>query len=149
MFKTYTVNNDFHGVRFDKWFKNEVLDIPHSLIEKIIRQNKIKVNKKTKPSYRVQHGDKVDVYEITKFKPKEKVATYKYKPKQQELYDYDNNIIENNENFLIINKPSGIPVQSGTKSFKNIIDILKDLNILRDKNHTLFIELIKKHLEFL
>ena len=34
MFKTYTVNNDFHGVRFDKWFKNEVLDIPHSLIEK-------------------------------------------------------------------------------------------------------------------
>ncbi len=127
MFKTYTVNNDFHGVRFDKWFKNEVLDIPHSLIEKIIRQNKIKVNKKkTKPSYRVQHGDKVDVYEITKFKPKEKVATYKYKPKQQELYDYDNNIIENNENFLIINKPSGIPVQSGTKSFKNIIDILKD-----------------------
>ena len=33
MFKTYTVNNDFHGVRFDKWFKNEVLDIPHSLIK--------------------------------------------------------------------------------------------------------------------
>ena len=27
---------------------------------------------------------------------------------------------------LVINKPSGIPVQSGTKSFKNIIDILKD-----------------------
>ena len=35
-------------------------------------------------------------------------------------------IIENNENFIIINKPAGIAVQSGTKSFKNIIDILKN-----------------------
>ena len=35
-------------------------------------------------------------------------------------------IIENNDNFLVINKPAGIPVQGGTKSFKNIIDLLKN-----------------------
>ena len=33
--------------------------------------------------------------------------------------------IENNENFAVINKPSGIAVQSGTKSKKNIMDILR------------------------
>ena len=44
--KTFTVNNDFHGTRLDRWFKKEVLDLPHSLIEKIIRQNKIKINNK-------------------------------------------------------------------------------------------------------
>ena len=33
-----------------------------------------------------------------------------------------NTIVENNNNFIVINKPSGIPVQSGTRSFKNIID---------------------------
>ena len=38
---------------------------------------------------------------------------------------YDDTILEDNENFVVINKPAGIPVQSGTKSFKNIIDILK------------------------
>ena len=32
--KTFTVNNDFHGIRLDRWFKEEVLDLPHSLIEK-------------------------------------------------------------------------------------------------------------------
>ena len=32
--------------------------------------------------------------------------------------------IENNENFVVINKPAGISVQSGTKSKRNIIDIL-------------------------
>ena len=31
-----------------------------------------------------------------------------------------------NDNFIVINKPSGIPVQSGTKSFKNIIDTLRN-----------------------
>ena len=35
-------------------------------------------------------------------------------------------MLEDNENFIVINKPIGIPVQSGTKSLKNIIDILKN-----------------------
>ena len=47
-------------------------------------------------------------------------------PKKKEIGEYDDYIIEDNENFIVINKPSGIPVQSGTKSFKNIIDILKN-----------------------
>ena len=44
--KSYTVDGDYSDSRLDKWFKNNVLNLPHSLIEKIIRQNKIKVNKK-------------------------------------------------------------------------------------------------------
>ena len=31
----------------------------------------------------------------------------------------------NNENFVIINKPADLAVQSGTKSKKNLIDVLK------------------------
>ena len=34
--------------------------------------------------------------------------------------------MENNNNFIVINKPRGIAVQAGTKSFRNIIDVLKD-----------------------
>ena len=44
--KTFTVDDDFNDSRLDKWFKLQVINLPHSLIEKIIRQNKIKVNKK-------------------------------------------------------------------------------------------------------
>ena len=33
--------------------------------------------------------------------------------------------IENNENFAVINKPPGIAVQSGTKSRRNLLDILR------------------------
>jgi 23S rRNA pseudouridine955/2504/2580 synthase len=125
--KSYTVGDDYHDSRLDKWFKNIVISLPHSLLEKILRQNKIKVNKKkTKSSYRLQTGDLIEVYDISKFKPLNKKEKVKYIPKKKEIGVYDDYVIENNENFIVINKPIGIPVQSGTKSFKNIIDILKN-----------------------
>ena len=125
--KSYTVADDYHDSRLDKWFKHNVINLPHSLIEKIIRQNKIKVNKKkTKSSHRVQSGDLIEVYDILRFRPIDKEKKLKYKPKKNEVGEYDDYIIEDNENFIIINKPTGIAVQGGTKSFKNIIDIIKN-----------------------
>ena len=125
--KSYTVDDDYNDSRLDKWFKNKIINLPHSLLEKILRQNKIKVNKKkTKSSYRLQTGDLIEIYDISKFKPVDKKEKIKYLPKKKEIGAYDDYVIEDNENFIVINKPNGIPVQSGTKSFKNIIDILKN-----------------------
>ena len=125
--KTFTVDKDYHDSRFDRWFKNKVINVPHSLIEKLIRRNKVKVNKKKiKSSYRLQTGDLIEIYDISKLKPVDKKEKIKYLPKKKEIGTYDDYVIEDNENFIVINKPTGIPVQSGTKSFKNIIDILKN-----------------------
>ena len=44
--KIFTVDKDYQDSRFDRWFKNKVINVPHSLIEKLIRRNKVKVNKK-------------------------------------------------------------------------------------------------------
>ena len=131
--KSYTVDDDNNDSRLDKWFKNEIINLPHSLLEKILRQNKIKVNKKkTKSSYRLQTGDVIEIYDISKFKPVDKKEKIKYLPKKKEIGDYDDYVIEDNENFIVINKPTGIPVQSGTKSFKNIIDILKNTKYFKN-----------------
>ena len=125
--QTFKVAKDFHNTPFDRWFKLNVLDLPQSLIEKILRKNKIKINrKKPKTSYRVQLGDLIEIYDISKFKISEKKKRIKYKPSKKETGKYDDFIKEDNENFIIINKPSGIAVQAGTKSFRNIIDILKE-----------------------
>ena len=125
--KSYTVDDDYNDSRLDKWFKNNVINLPHSLLEKILRQNKVKVNKKKiKSSYRLQTGDLIEIYDISKFKPVDKKEKIKYLPKKKEIGTYDDYVIEDNENFIVINKPTGIPVQSGTKSYKNIIDIIKN-----------------------
>ena len=125
--QTYTVEKDYHNSRFDRWFKATVKNLPQSLIEKIIRLNKVKINRrKIKSSYRIQVGDIVEVYDISKFKISDRPKILKYKPSRKEVDIYDDYILENNDNFVVINKPAGVAVQSGTKSFKNIIDILKD-----------------------
>ena len=125
--KSYTVDDDYNDSRLDKWFKNKIINLPHSLLEKILRQSKVKVNKKkTKSSYRLQTGDLIEIYDISKLKPIDKKGKTKYLPKKKEINTYDDYVIEDNENFIVINKPTGIPVQSGTKSYKNIIDILKN-----------------------
>ncbi len=109
MGKTYTVEKDYQNTRFDKWFKAKIINLPQSLIEKIIRLNKVKINRKrVKSSYRVKCGDIVEVYDISKFKENYRPKISKYKPSKKEVNVYDNFIIENNENFIIINKPAWI-----------------------------------------
>ena len=126
MAKKFEVEKDFHNTRFDRWFKNKVLDIPQGLIEKIIRKNQVKVNgKKTKSSYRLQVADTVEIFNIEKIKKTEKDTITQYIPSKTEKAKYDDFVIEDNENFIVINKPVGIAVQSGTKSFKNIVDTLR------------------------
>ena len=104
-----------------------IIDLPQSLIQKILRLNKVKINrKKVKSSYRVQFGDIVEIYDISKFQKTDRPKIIKYKPSRKEVDIYDDYILENNNNFIVINKPRGIAVQAGTKSFRNIIDVLKD-----------------------
>jgi len=127
MLKKYIVSKDYHASRFDRWFKHNIRNIPQSLIEKLLRKKNIKINnKKAKTSYRVQFNDVVEIYGLDKLKDNQKKSNIKYKPTEKEKTYYDEFTLENNENFIVINKPVGIPVQGGTKSFKNIIDILKD-----------------------
>ena len=133
MIKKFEVEKDFHNTRFDRWFKNKVLDIPQGLIEKIIRKNFAKVNgKKTKSSYRVQEFDVIEIFNIEKIKKTEKNLITQYVPSTTERDKYDDFIIEDNENFIVINKPAGIAVQSGTKSFKNVVDTLRKTKYFED-----------------
>ena len=123
----YIVDDEYNEVRLDRWFKHKLINLPHSLIERIIRLNKIKVNKKkAKSSYRLQTGDLIQVFDITKYKAKKNDKKIKYVPQKKEVSKYEDFVIENNDNFIVLNKPAGIPVQSGTKSFKNITDVFKN-----------------------
>ena len=134
MFKKFIVNKDYHNSRFDRWFKNNINNIPQSFIEKIIRKKRVKVNKKRiKTSHRVKYKDIIEVHGIENLKEKVQNKIIKYKSSNKERNIYEKFIIEDNDNFIIINKPNGIPVQSGTKSFKNIIDILKDTKYFKNK----------------
>ena len=48
MEKIFSVKNDFINARLDRWFRRNVCEAPQSLIEKNIRNGKIKVNNNKK-----------------------------------------------------------------------------------------------------
>ena len=126
MKKVYYINDDFVDTRLDRWFRRNVCQIPQSLIEKNIRKGKIKVNnKKKKGSYKLKHKDQIILHDINFTSNKHKTITETYKPTRKDLSQSSGMFIENNENFVVINKPAGIAVQFGTKSRKNILDILR------------------------
>ena len=126
MKKIYTVKIDFADTRLDRWFKKNINEVPQSLIEKNLRKGKIKVNyKKVKSSYKLRINDQVILYDIIFSTQKKTRSKDFYKATKKDLLYSSNIFIEDNENFAIINKPAGIAVQSGTKSKRNILDILK------------------------
>ena len=127
MKKFFLVTNDFVNSRLDRWFRKNVCDVPQSLIEKNIRKGYIKVNhKREKSSYKLKKSDQILTYNINFKTDKHKKTSEKYIPTKKDLSFSSSMFIENNENFVVINKPAGISVQSGTKSKKNIIDILRN-----------------------
>ena len=126
MKKIIIVDRDSENTRLDRWFKRNINDVPQSLIEKNIRKGKIKINnKKEKSSYKLKMNDHVVLYDLNFIYKIGKKKLSVYKATKKELTSTSEIFIENNENFVVINKPSGIAVQRGTKSRRNIIDILR------------------------
>ena len=126
MKKIYPIKIDYVETRLDRWFRKNISQVPQSLIEKNLRKGKIKVNyKKVKSSYKLQKNDQVILYNITFSTQKKNRTKTPYKATKKDLSYSSYIFIENNENFAVINKPAGIAVQSGTKSRRNILDILK------------------------
>ena len=126
MKNTFSIQDNFVNSRLDRWFRRQVSNVPQSLIEKNLRKGNIKVNnKKAKSSYKLKFNDLVIIKNINFTKNNIKEAKGNYIPTKKDLSLSSDLFIENNENFVVINKPSGISVQSGTKSRRNIIDILR------------------------
>ena len=132
MKKIYLVDESFDSMRLDRYLRAKVGRIPQSLIEKNIRNGKIKLNsKKIKSSTKVKTNDKIELFNFI-YEKKIIQKEIKFKPSNQIIKENENLIIDNNDDFVIINKQSGISVQGGTKSKKNLIDIFSKSEIFND-----------------
>ena len=132
MKKTYKVESLSTDMRIDRWIKNNIAKIPQSLIEKNLRNGKIKVNnKKVKSSYKIKNNDQVDLYSLN-FKNIILQKKIKFKPSDHIIKENEETIIDDNDNFIVLNKNSGVSVQGGTKSKKNLIDIFSKSKFFKD-----------------
>ena len=131
MKKSYTVDSTCNDMRIDRWLRLKVGKIPQGLIEKYLRSGKIKINKKkVKSSAKVKTDDVINSF-IVDFKETIVQKKIKFEPSKDIIKSNEDQIIDNNENFIVLNKSSGISVQGGTKSKKNLVDIFAKSEIFQ------------------
>ena len=131
MIKSYIVDSTYNNMRLDRWLRNKIGNIPQSLIEKYLRSGKIKINKKkVKSSFKVKTNDTINIFNLNF---KENIIQKKkiFKPSNEIIRSNEDLIIDDNENFIVLNKSAGISVQGGTKSKKNLVDIFAKSKIFQ------------------
>ena len=125
----FEIEETFNDMRLDRWIRNKFGSVPQGLIEKNLRNGNIKINKKrAKSSFKVKTKDKIYVFNFN-FQNKLVQKKIKFKPTNEIIKENEDLVIDNNEDFVVLNKSAGIAVQGGTKSKKNLVDIFTNSEI--------------------
>ena len=104
MKKLLNVDKTYNGMRIDRFLRNHFGQIPQSLIEKNLRNGRIKLNKKKiKSSKKIQFNDKIELHNF-EFKKIIKQKKEKYNPSNEIIKENEDLIIEHNDNFVVLNK---------------------------------------------
>lgn len=115
------VDEDNAGQRVDNYLMSQVRDLPRSIIYRIIRKGEVRVNKgRVKPDTRLKAGDEVRIPPVTR---KEKPAQVVPGSRVQSVME--NAIVFENDQMLVVNKPSGIAVHGGSGLDFGLIEVLR------------------------
>ncbi|WED22667.1 23S rRNA pseudouridine(955/2504/2580) synthase RluC [Vibrio sp. JC009] len=119
------IDEDMAGQRIDNFLRNQLKNVPKSLIYRIIRKGEVRVNKKRiKAEYKLKAGDLVRV-------PPVKVEETEQKDipntKLNRVAELENCILFEDDHMLILNKPSGTAVHGGSGLSFGAIEALRAL----------------------
>ena len=119
------IDADMAGQRIDNFMRNQLKNVPKSLIYRIIRKGEVRVNKKRiKAEYKLQAGDLVRVPPVTVEETSQAEVPSTRLNKVAEL---ESCIIYEDEHMLILNKPSGTAVHGGSGLKFGAIEALRAL----------------------
>ena len=132
MKKLYIVDSTCNDMRIDRYLRHLLGSIPQGLIEKNLRSGKIKLNKKKiKSSHKIKTNDEIYLFNIN-FEKAMIQRKIKFTPSKEIIKSNEDQIIDNNDNFIVLNKSAGISVQGGTKSKRNLVDIFAKSEIFKN-----------------
>jgi len=115
------VDEDNAGQRVDNYLMAQVRDLPRSIVYRIIRKGEVRVNKgRVKPDTRLKAGDEVRIPPVTRKQKPEQVV-----PGSRVQSVMENAIVFENEQMLVVNKPSGIAVHGGSGLDFGLIEVLR------------------------
>jgi len=132
--KNFKVLELEENTRIDRWLRRKFSSLNQSFIEKNLRKGFIKVNNnKIKANYKLLKEDTVNIIHYSKevFYYIEKKNFTKVSKLMKEKFVQ--NIIYEDQDFIVVNKWNGIATQRGSKIILSINDIIKNFS----KNYNL------------
>ena len=130
MIKIFIIDSNSADQRIDKFLKRNFDNLSQSFIEKNLRKKNILLNKRlTKSNQIIKVDDKITIKNFS-------IEVYQKFKKSQSTIKIDKSFITNfkksilyeNDNFLIIDKWSGISVQGGSNIVISIDTIIKNIS---------------------
>ncbi|KZX63685.1 RNA pseudouridine synthase [Vibrio sp. HI00D65] len=119
------IDEDMAGQRIDNFLRNQLKNIPKSMIYRIVRKGEVRVNKKRiKAEYKLKAGDLVRIPPVT---IEEKVEENVPSTKLNKVSELEQCIIYEDDHILILNKPSGTAVHGGSGLKFGAIEALRAL----------------------
>lgn len=119
------IDEDMAGQRIDNFLRNQLKNIPKSMIYRIVRKGEVRVNKKRiKAEYKLKAGDLVRIPPVT---IEEKTEDSVPSTKLNKVSELEQCIIHEDDHMLILNKPSGTAVHGGSGLKFGAIEALRAL----------------------
>lgn len=116
------IDADRAGQRLDNFLAARLKGVPKSALYRILRTGQVRVNKgRAKPGYKLQVGDEVRIPPLT-ISEKNSIQKGDALRVGQE---FKSAILYENEEFLVINKPSGLAVHGGSGLRYGLIEALR------------------------
>lgn len=119
------INEENQQQRIDNYLFSKLKGLPKSRIYKALRKGEIRVNKKrTSPDYKLQSGDSIRLPPLRLSEEQDK----KEAPGSKIAKLISSHIILEENDFIFLNKPSGVAVHGGSGINFGVIEVLRSLS---------------------
>ena len=116
------VKEDSEGQRIDNFLLSRLKGVPKSWIYRVLRRGEVRVNKgRVKPTRRLALGDRVRI------PPIRTASENQAKPGEGLRQLIDDSVLFEDEQLLVVNKPSGVAVHGGSGVSHGVIEVMRDL----------------------
>ncbi len=118
--KQLLITSDVEGQRIDNFLMRQLGRVPKSRVYQMIRKGEVRVNKgRVKQTYKLLEGDSVRIPPIYLEERSQPIITDDKKRRILEAIVYEDS------SMLIINKPAGLSVHSGSNQPTGVIEIFR------------------------
>ncbi|WP_336366852.1 23S rRNA pseudouridine(955/2504/2580) synthase RluC [Marinobacter sp. C2H3] len=116
-----SVDADNDGQRLDNFLMAQLRDVPRSIIYRIVRKGEVRINKgRARPDTRLRAGDQVRIPPVVRKEQKPEV-----RPGSRVQSVMEDAVVFENDELLVVNKPSGIAVHGGSGLSFGLIEVLR------------------------